>query len=114
MADSKKKVDEDQVEIEEMQGIKRKLDKEIESLHERIEELTAENQKTARSKKKIQGEVRHTASLHIVKEAICIWTTPESSHFNCNSGYDISDCWITTYWKLRGGTRASHIHPSTS
>ena len=65
MADAKKKVDEDQVEIEEMQGIKRKLDKEIESLHERIEELTAENQKTARSKKKIQGEVRHTASLHV-------------------------------------------------
>ena len=57
MADSKKKVDEDQQEIEELQGAKRKVDKEVESLHERIEELTAENQKTARSKKKIQGEV---------------------------------------------------------
>ena len=57
LADSKKKVDEDQQEIEELQGAKRKVDKEIESLHERIEELTAENQKTARSKKKIQGEV---------------------------------------------------------
>ena len=62
LADTKKKVDEDQVEIEDLQGIKRKLDKEIESLHERIEELTAENQKTTRSKKKIQGEVRHTAT----------------------------------------------------
>ena len=57
LADAKKKVDEDQAEIEEMQGVKRKLDKEIESLNERIEELMAENQKTARSKKKIQGEV---------------------------------------------------------
>ena len=57
LADAKKKVDEDQQEIEELQGAKRKVDKEIESLHERIEELTAENQKTARSKKKIQGEV---------------------------------------------------------
>ena len=57
LADAKKKVDEDQAELEEMQGVKRKLDKEIESLHERIEELTAENQKTMRSKKKIQGEV---------------------------------------------------------
>lgn len=57
LADSKKKVDEDQQEIEELQGAKRKVDKEVESLHERIEELTAENQKTARSKKKIQGEV---------------------------------------------------------
>ena len=57
LADSKKKVDEDQQEIEELQGAKRKVDKEVESLHERIEELTAENQKTTRSKKKIQGEV---------------------------------------------------------
>ena len=59
-------MDEDQQEIEELQGVKRKLDKEIESLHERIEELTAENQKTARSKKKIQGEVGActVASLH--------------------------------------------------
>ena len=57
LADSKKKVDDDQIEIEELQGAKRKVDKEVESLHERIDELTAENQKIARSKKKIQGEV---------------------------------------------------------
>ena len=63
LADAKKKVDEDQAEIEEMQGAKRKVDKEIESLHERIEELMAENQKTTRSKKKIQGEVSLNCSV---------------------------------------------------
>ena len=40
-----------------MQAAKRKQDKEIESLQERIEELAAENQKIARSKKKLQEEV---------------------------------------------------------
>ena len=29
----------------------------------------------------------------LVKEAICIWTTPESSHFNRNCGYNIPNCW---------------------
>ena len=42
----------------------------------------------------------------VVKEAICIRTAPESSHFNRDGGYDIPDCWITTYRKLESGTRA--------
>ena len=29
----------------------------------------------------------------VVKEAICIQTTPESSHFSRNGGYDIPNCW---------------------
>ena len=36
----------------------------------------------------------------VVKEAICVHTIPENSHFNHDSGYDIPD------WKLRGGTHA--------
>ena len=50
----------------------------------------------------------------VVKEAICIRTTPENSHFNRDGGYDIPDCWIATYRKLRGGTHAGHTHPTTS
>ena len=36
----------------------------------------------------------------VVKEAICMWTAPESVHFNRDSGYyNIPDCWIATYKK---------------
>ena len=58
--------------------------------------------------------LQHAMEL-VVKEAICIRTTLESSHFNCNGGgYDILDCWIATYRNLRGGTHAGHSHPTTS
>ena len=57
LLDAKKKSDDDQTEIEEMQSARRKQDKEMEALQERIEELTAEIQKTLRSKKKLQDEV---------------------------------------------------------
>ena len=50
----------------------------------------------------------------VMKEAICIRTTPESSHFNCDGRYDIPDCWIATYRKLRGETRAGRTYPATS
>ena len=51
----------------------------------------------------------------VVKKAISIRKTPESSHFKCDSGYDIPDCWIAAmYRKLRGGTRADHTQPTTS
>ena len=50
----------------------------------------------------------------VVKEAICIWTAPESSRFNRDGGYDIPNCWITTYRKLKSGTRAGRSHPTTS
>ena len=50
----------------------------------------------------------------VVKETICIRTTPESSHFNRDGDYNIPDCWITAYRKLRGGTSTGHTHPTTS
>ncbi len=65
-------MDEDQQEIEELQGAKRKVDKEVESLHERIEELTAENQKTTRSKKKIQGEVSSYSYSYLCGVSTCV------------------------------------------
>lgn len=58
LSDAKKRSDEGQVELEELQGARRKQDKEIEALNERIEELQAENNKVLRSKKKVQEEVR--------------------------------------------------------
>ena len=50
----------------------------------------------------------------VLKEATCIRTTPESSYFNRDSGYNIPDCWITMYRKLRHGTRMSCTHLTTS
>ena len=50
----------------------------------------------------------------VVKEAICIQTTPESLHFNRNGGCNIPDCWIATYSKLGGGTHAGCTHLTTS
>lgn len=40
-----------------MQAAKRKVDKEMEAQQDRIEEMTAENHKIAKSKKKVQEEV---------------------------------------------------------
>lgn len=44
--------------MEEIQAAKRKLEKEMEALQDRIDELTAENSKISKSKKKVQEEVR--------------------------------------------------------
>lgn len=57
LADAKKRADELQIEVEEYQGAKRKVDKEMEGLQDRIDELTAENNKVIKSKKKVQEEV---------------------------------------------------------
>ena len=64
--EAKKKVDDDQLELEEVQNGKRKLDQEVKALQERLEELKAENAKLARGKKKVQGEVQLASftSLH--------------------------------------------------
>lgn len=61
LADSKKRADELQIEVEEYQGAKRKVDKEMEGLQDRIDELIAENNKVVKSKKKIQEEVSEGA-----------------------------------------------------
>lgn len=42
--------------MEELQGAKRKQDKEMEALQDRIDELSADNHKVVKSKKKIQEE----------------------------------------------------------
>ena len=55
--EAKKKSDDDQAEIEELETARRRQDKEMEALKEHVEALTAENQKTLRSKKKLQEEV---------------------------------------------------------
>lgn len=40
-----------------MQAAKRKVDKEMEALQDRIDEMTSENNKVVKSKKKVQEEV---------------------------------------------------------
>ena len=50
-------MDDDQLELEEVQNAKRKLDQETKALQERLEEMKAENAKLARGKKKVQEEV---------------------------------------------------------
>ncbi len=57
LADAKKRSDDDQVDIEELQAAKRKQDKEVEALNDRIEQAKAEAQKALKSKKKVQEEV---------------------------------------------------------
>ena len=56
---------------------------------------------------------RQTMEL-VVKKAICIWTTPESSYLNHDGGYDLSNYRIATYGKLGGGARVGHTHPIAS
>ena len=43
--------------MEEVQNAKRKVEKEIEALQDRIDALTTENSKVTKSKKKLQEEV---------------------------------------------------------
>ena len=61
----------------------------------------------------IRWDASRTMEL-VVKDVICIQTTPESSHFNRDGRYDIPNCWIATYRKLWSGTRTGHTHPSAS
>ena len=43
-----------------------------------------------------------------MKEAISIRTTPEDAHFNRDSGYELPNCWIATFKKLKGGASLSN------
>ena len=38
----------------------------------------------------------------VTKEALSICTTPEDACFNRDNGYELPDCWIATYKKLKG------------
>ena len=44
----------------------------------------------------------HTMEL-VMKEAMCIQSTPTDSRFNRDSGYELLDCWIALNRKLKGG-----------
>ena len=57
LAEAKRKSDDDQTQMEELRGGRKKLEKDMEALREKVDELTTENQRVTRSKKKIQEEV---------------------------------------------------------
>ena len=59
LAEAKKKIEDSQMEVEEMLNAKRKMEKETEALQDRIDELCTENAKIVRSKKKVQEEVNY-------------------------------------------------------
>ena len=44
----------------------------------------------------------HTMEL-VMKEVMCIHSTPTESQFNRDSGYELADYWITLNQKLNGG-----------
>ena len=48
----------------------------------------------------------------VMKESLSIRTKPESERFNRDNGFELPDCWIATYKKLRGGAsmRLTHAH----
>jgi chromosome segregation ATPase len=58
LAEAKKKADENQMEVEDTQGAKRKLDMELKAQQDHNEAMQAENNKLLKSKKKIQEEVK--------------------------------------------------------
>ena len=46
----------------------------------------------------------------VLKESLSIRTTPKDARFNRDSGYELPDCWIATYKKLKGGASLSSAH----
>ena len=63
---------------------------------------------------KILQRANRTMEL-VMKEALSIRTTPEDARFNRDNGYELPDCWIATYKKLKGGAslssaRRQHAH----
>ena len=58
LAEAKRKSDDDQTQMEELRGGRKKMEKDMEALRERVDELMTENQRVTRSKKKIQEEVK--------------------------------------------------------
>ena len=47
----------------------------------------------------------------MMKEALCIQSTPADSRFNRDSGYELPDCWFALNRKLRGGAIVGHCTP---
>ena len=51
----------------------------------------------------------------VMKEALSIHKMPEDARFNRDSGYELPDCWIAMFKKLKGGAslnsvRRRHTH----
>ena len=61
---------------------------------------------------KILQHASHTMEL-VMKEALCIQSTPADSLFNRDSGYELPDCWFALNRKLRGGAIVGHHAPLT-
>ena len=47
----------------------------------------------------------------VMKEALCIQSTPTDSRFNRDGGYELPDCWFVLNRKLRGGAIVGHRAP---
>ena len=60
-----------------------------------------------------QGKLDRTARATelVLKEALCIQTTPEGNRLNQDEGYEVPGYWITTMKKLGGGAGRSHAQP---
>ena len=58
---------------------------------------------------KILQRANRTMKL-VMKEALSIRTTPEDARFNRDNGYELPDCWIGTFKKLKGGASLSSAH----
>ena len=61
---------------------------------------------------KILQRASHTTEL-VMKEALCIQSTPADSRFNRDGGYELPDCWFALNRKLRGGAIVGHRAPLT-
>ena len=61
---------------------------------------------------KILQRTRQTMEL-MMKEALCIQSTPADSHFNRDSRCELPDCCFTLNPKLRGGAIVGHCTPGT-
>ena len=78
-----------------------------------LPQLNMDGQKTILSTGMTLGLQCTASTMELVmKGAICIQRAPESLHSPHNSGYDIPDCWITKYKKIRGEVRVGCVHPS--
>ena len=54
---------------------------------------------------KVIQRASHTMEL-VMKEALCIQSTPPDARFNRDSGYELPDCWVALNRKLKGGASA--------
>ena len=65
------------------------------------------------AERKILQRANRTMEL-VMKEVLSIRTTPEDTRFNRDNGYELPDCWIATFKKLKGGASLSHAAMRTN